>query len=59
MKKREKRFEEHKEYKLKGTGIVISPQDILKALNKLDKILPFSRTEELTLAKSKGAVNKR
>jgi hypothetical protein len=53
-----KRSEEGKEDKLKGTGIVISPQDILKALNKLDKILPFSRTEELILAKSKGAVEK-
>jgi len=29
MGKGEKRFEEHKEHKLRGKGIVISPQDIL------------------------------
>jgi len=58
MKKREKRFEEQKEHKLKGTGIVISPQDILKALKKLAEILPDSGTEELTLAKTKVIAEK-
>ncbi len=42
MKKREQRVEEHKEHKLRGKGIVISPQDILKALEKLAEILPSS-----------------
>jgi len=58
MKKREKRFEEQKEHKLRGKGIVISPQDILKALNKFAAILPVSGPEELTLAKTKVAVEK-
>ena len=58
MKKREKRFEEHKEHKLGGKGIVISPQDILTALNKVDKILPDSGPAELTLAKTKVAAEK-
>lgn len=58
MKKQEKRFEEHKEHKLRGKGIVISPQDILKALNKFAAILPVSGPEELTLAKTKVAVEK-
>lgn len=58
MKKREKRFKEQKEHKLIGKGIVISPQDILKALNKFAAILPVSGSEELTLAKTKVAVEK-
>ncbi|BBB57242.1 hypothetical protein MPCS_01249 [Candidatus Megaera polyxenophila] len=58
MGKGEKRFEEHKEHKLRGKGIVISPQDILKALNKFAAILPVSGPEELTLAKTKVAVEK-
>ena len=58
MGKGEKRFEEHKEHKLRGKGRVISPQDILKALNKFAAILPVSGPEELTLAKTKVAVEK-
>lgn len=58
MGKGEKRFEEHKEHKLRGKGIVISPQDILKALNKFAAILPVSGPEELTLPKTKVAVEK-
>ena len=58
MKKREQRVKEHKEHKSIGKGIVISPQDILKALNKFAAILPVSRPEELTLAKTKVAVEK-
>ena len=54
MKKREKRIEEHKEHKSRGKEIVISPQDILKALNKFAGILPDSGPEELTLAKIAG-----
>ena len=56
MKKREQRVEEHKEHKLRGKGIVISPQDILKALNKFTAILPVSGPEELTIVKSKIAL---
>jgi hypothetical protein len=51
-----KRSEEGKENKLKGTGIVISPQDILKVLNKLTGMLPDSGPEELTTVKSKIAL---
>lgn len=58
MKKREKRIEEHKEHKSRGKEIVISPQDILKALNKFAEILPDSGPEELTLAKTKVAAEK-
>jgi len=58
MKKREQRVEEHKEHKLGEKGIVISPQDILKALNKFAAILPVSGPEELTLVKTKGAAEK-
>ncbi|WPX98978.1 Ankyrin repeat domain-containing protein [Candidatus Megaera polyxenophila] len=58
MKKREKRFEEHKEHKSRGKEIVISPQDILNALNKLTEFLPVSGPEELTLAKTKVIAEK-
>ena len=58
MKKREQRVKEHKGHKSIGKGIVISPQDILKALNKFAEILPDSGPEELTLAKTKVAVEK-
>ena len=59
MAKGKKGFEEHKEHKLREKGIVISPQDILKALNKFAAILPVSGPEELTLAKTKVAGGKR
>jgi hypothetical protein len=58
MGKGEKRIEEYKEHKSREKEIVISPQDILKALNKLTKILRSSVPEELTLAKTKVAVEK-
>ena len=59
MKKRKKRIEEHKEHKSSGKrGKIVSLQDILKVLNKLTEILPDSGPEELTLAKTKGAVEK-
>ena len=56
MKKREQRVEEHKEHKSKEKEIVISPEDILKALEKLAEILPSSGPEELTIVKSKIAL---
>lgn len=56
MKKREKRIEEHKS---RGKEIVISPQDILKVLNKLTEILPDSGPEELTTVKSKIALQRK
>ncbi len=56
--KGKKGFEEHKEHKLREKGIVISPRDILKALNKFAAILLVLGSEELTVVKTKVAVEK-
>lgn len=55
MKKRGQRVEEHKEHKLKEKGIIISPENIIEALDKFAAILPDTGPEELTIVKSKIA----